>query len=288
MNAIELIDVSYTYGKGTPFEKRALKHVSLHVEAGDYLAIIGCTGSGKSTLIRHLNGLLRPESGCVLIGGRDIWAKPKAIRAIRFQVGVVFQQPETQLFKDTVAEDVAFGPRNLGLTEEEVGERVNEALTFVGLDRSYLPRNPFRLSGGEMRRAAIAGVLAMRPHVLVLDEPAAGLDPLGREQLYAHLDAYRRASGCTLVLVSHSMEDVAARAEHVLVLEDGCIAASGSVADIFAASEQLVSLGLDVPQLTDVLLRLRAAGYPVSLRSLSVEDAANDIMALFRARGQLK
>ncbi|MFT8318478.1 MAG: energy-coupling factor transporter ATPase [Sporolactobacillus sp.] len=284
MGRIELRGISYTYSKKTSFEKKALNHLSLTIENGDYLGIIGHTGSGKSTLIRHLNGLLRPDEGSIWLDGKNIWQNPAQIRSIRFQIGVVFQYPEMQIFEDTVAKDIAYGPKNIGLDKEQIDQRVGEALSFVGLNASYSDRNPFRLSGGEMRRVAIAGVIAMNPQVLVLDEPTAGLDPDGRDQLYAQIDAYRQQTGRTIILVSHSMEEIAQRASHVLVLQDGQAAMYGSTREIFAQANKLHALGLDVPQITRVLEQLQQAGYPVSTEALTLDQAEQEILRLFKER----
>ncbi|MFX3618918.1 MAG: energy-coupling factor transporter ATPase [Sporolactobacillus sp.] len=284
MGLIELRGISYTYSKKTSFEKKALNHLSLTIENDDYLGIIGHTGSGKSTLIRHLNGLLRPDEGSIWLNGKNIWQNPAQIRSIRFQIGVVFQYPETQIFEDTVAKDIAYGPKNMGLDKEQIDQRVREALSFVGLNASYSDRNPFRLSGGEMRRVAIAGVIAMNPQVLVLDEPTAGLDPDGRDQLYAQIDAYRQQTGRTIILVSHSMEEIAQRASHVLVLQDGQAAMYGSTREIFAQANKLHALGLDVPQMTRVLEQLQQAGYPVSTEALELDQAEQEILRLFKER----
>ncbi|MDN3954362.1 energy-coupling factor transporter ATPase [Sporolactobacillus laevolacticus] len=285
MAIIDLININYCYGAGTPFEKQALRNVSLSVAPGDYIGIIGHTGSGKSTLIRHFNGLLRPDSGHVLINGKDIWAKPSLIRSIRFQIGLVFQYPETQIFEDTVAADVSYGPRNMDLSKEEIDLRVHDALQFVGLDDSYLERNPFRLSGGEMRRVAIAGVIAMKPQALILDEPTAGLDPEGRHMILEQIERFRRESGTAVILVSHSMEDIAEHAKHVIVLDKGRIALSGTTTAIFNQAEQLVHLGLDIPQITKVLLELKKKGYPVNTGATTIDDAEQEIMHLFEKGG---
>ncbi|SFG52967.1 energy-coupling factor transporter ATPase [Sporolactobacillus nakayamae] len=281
MAIIELKNVNFRYGSGTPFEKQALHDISLSIEPGDFLGIIGHTGSGKSTLIRHFNGLLRPDSGQVLVNGDDIWTASKDIRSIRFQIGLVFQYPETQIFEDTVAQDIAYGPRNMGLDEKEVELRVHEALQFVGLNDSYLERNPFRLSGGELRRVAIAGVIAMRPQVLILDEPTAGLDPEGRNKILNELEQFRRESGTAIVLVSHSMEDIAEHVRNVLVLDHGKIALDGTTSAVFSQAEKLVQLGLDIPQITKVLLGLKAKGYAVDTGALTLDQAERALLRLF-------
>lgn len=282
MALIELKNINYCYSPGTAFEKHALRDVSMAVDAGESVGLIGHTGSGKSTLIRHFNGLLRPNSGQVLYQGNDLWKKPNEIRSIRFQIGLVFQYPETQIFEDTVGKDIAYGPRNMGLGQEEMNARIRESLQCVGLDNSYLERNPFRLSGGEMRRVAIAGVLAMRPKVLILDEPAAGLDPEGRHALFDALRHYRRKSGAAVVLVSHSMEDIADFVDRVVVLDQGSVALDGPVASVFAQAEKLVSIGLDIPQSTKVLLGLKAKGYSVKTEAYTVEQAEQELLRFLK------
>jgi energy-coupling factor transport system ATP-binding protein len=281
MSIIELKNINFRYGAGTPFEKQALQDISLSIEPGDFLGIIGHTGSGKSTLIRHFNGLLRPDSGQVLINGDDIWKTSKDIRSVRFQIGLVFQYPETQVFEDTIMQDIAYGPRNMGLDQKEIELRVHEALQFVGLNDSYLDRNPFRLSGGELRRVAIAGVIAMKPHVLILDEPTAGLDPEGRNKILDQLEQFRRESGTAIVLVSHSMEDIAEHVRNVLVLDHGKIALEGTTSFVFSQAEKLVQLGLDIPQITKVLLGLKAKGYPVDTGALTLDQAEHALLRLF-------
>lgn len=281
MAIIELKNIHFRYGAGTPFEKQALQDISLSIEPGDFLGIIGHTGSGKSTLIRHFNGLLRPDSGQVLVNGEDIWTTSKDIRSVRFQIGLVFQYPETQIFEDTVVQDIAYGPKNMGLDQKEIELRVHAALQFVGLNDSYLNRNPFRLSGGELRRVAIAGVIAMRPQVLILDEPTAGLDPEGRNKILDQLEQFRCESGTAIVLVSHSMEDIAEHVRNVLVLDHGKIALDGTTSSVFSQAEKLVQLGLDIPQITKVLLGLKAKGYPIDTGALTIDQAEHALLRLF-------
>lgn len=281
MAIIELKNIHFRYGAGTPFEKQALQDISLSIEPGDFLGIIGHTGSGKSTLIRHFNGLLRPDSGQVLVNGEDIWTTSKDIRSVRFQIGLVFQYPETQIFEDTVVQDIAYGPKNMGLDQKEIELRVHAALQFVGLNDSYLNRNPFRLSGGELRRVAIAGVIAMRPQVLILDEPTAGLDPEGRNKILDQLEQFRCESGTAIVLVSHSMEDIAEHVRNVLVLDRGKIALDGTTSSVFSQAEKLVQLGLDIPQITKVLLGLKAKGYPIDTGALTIDQAEHALLRLF-------
>ncbi len=272
--------LTYVYGEGTPFVRQAITDVSLDMQDDTLYAIIGHTGSGKSTLVQHLNGLIKPTSGKIYFDGVDIWAEPKKIRNIRFKVGIVFQYPEYQLFDETVAKDIAFGPRNLGLSEDEINERVMWAAEVVGLKKSLLDKSPFDLSGGEKRRAAIAGVLAMKPRVLVLDEPTAGLDPKGRDRLLDGIAAYRRESKTTVLLVSHSMEDVARIADRVIVMNDGRVEMTGTTGDVFSRAEQLRSIGLNVPLITRVMQQLRARGADVPEDILTVEQARRALVDL--------
>ena len=263
MTVLETRDLCYTYGAGMPFAHAALRGVSVTFEEGSLTAVIGHTGSGKSTLAQHLNGLLKPESGEILLEGKNIWEDPKKIRDVRFKVGMVFQYPEYQLFEDTVEKDIAFGPRNMGLSEEEIAARVKEAAAAVGLSDTLLQKSPFDLSGGEKRRAAIAGVLAMRPRVLVLDEPTAGLDPVGREQMLRQIEQYRETHDATVLLISHSMEDVARLADRVLVLKDGEVAMYDTAPAVFARADELEAMGLTVPSVARVFAALRQRGVPV-------------------------
>ena len=263
MLKLEVKNVSYLYSKGTPFEKTALDDVSLGFESGKITGLIGHTGSGKSTLVNLLNGLNRPHSGDVLLDGQSIWAKPSEIAKIRYRVGLVMQYPEYQLFDKTVREDIGFAPRNQGLSEEEVAQRVSDAIEFTGIDADMLDKSPFELSGGQKRRVAIAGILAMRPEVLVLDEPAAGLDPRGRREILGGLCEYVRKTGITLILVSHSMEDMAYYCDNVVVMNDAKVFRSGTVDEIFSEAEALSGVGLDVPVISKIAARLRAAGYPL-------------------------
>lgn len=278
-------NLSYTYSAGMPFESAALDHVSVSVEEGTFLGLIGHTGSGKSTLIQHLNGLLKPDSGKVYIGGEDIWKEPKTIRRFRFKVGLVFQYPEYQLFEETVRKDIAFGPRNMGLSEPEIEERVLEAAQLVGLPEQYLEKSPFELSGGEKRRAAIAGVLAMRPEVLILDEPTAGLDPRGRERILGEIAEYHDRYRATIILVSHSMEDVARFADHVLILDHGRAVLYGTAREIFGRVEELEGMGLEVPQISRVFAGLAKLGIPVPESVLTVAEAKEAVLGLLREGG---
>ena len=272
--------MTHTYSAGTPFERNAVEHMNLTVMPGEFVGIIGHTGSGKSTLIQHLNGLLKPTAGHVYLDGKDIWAEPKKIRQVRFQVGLVFQYPEYQLFEETVYKDIAYGPTNMGLDKEEIDRRVREAAHFVGLDDSLLEQSPFELSGGQKRRVAIAGVLAMEPKVLVLDEPTAGLDPRGRESILAQLRAYHKSRGTTVLLVSHSMEEVASNADRIVVLRGSHNYMDGTPREIFARAQELTEAGLDVPRVTKVALALRRRGLPVSTAVYTVEELTQELLRL--------
>lgn len=273
MSQIELENVSFTYGGDTSYEKKALDGVSVTFRSGIITGLIGHTGSGKSTLVQLLNGLLKPQSGRVLLDGKDIWADPKKIRNVRFKVGLVMQYPEYQLFDETVRADIAFGPRNMGMTPEETEAAVEEAARFTGLDRSLLDKSPFDLSGGQKRRAALAGVIAMHPGVLVLDEPAAGLDPGGRREILGRIREFCDSSGTTVIIVSHSMEDMAMYCDCVTVMSDGRIAFSGTPAQVFSRSEELFSLGLDVPQITRVAAALERCGIDIGRDIYTVKFA---------------
>lgn len=286
MATIQTEGLTYRYGIGTPFEKTAVDHVDLEIEAGSFVGIIGHTGSGKSTLIQHLNGLLRPTEGKVLLDGADIWADKSKMRQMRFRVGLVFQYPEYQIFEETVAKDIAFGPRNMGLAEEEVQARVRETAAIVGLSEEILKQSPFLLSGGQKRRVAIAGVMAMRPEVLILDEPTAGLDPRGREEILQEIQAYRNQTGATILLVSHSMEDVARHAKKILVMNAGKVFCYDTVANVFRRSQELQAIGLAVPQITRVCDALRARGVPLTDDIFTVEQAKQQLLEWYhRIRG---
>ncbi|WP_294579268.1 energy-coupling factor transporter ATPase [uncultured Ruminococcus sp.] len=285
MAAIELEDVTYRYGIGTPFEKTAVDHVNLKIERGEFLGIIGHTGSGKSTLIQHLNGLLKPTEGTVRLDGTDIWADPKNMRQVRFQVGLVFQYPEYQIFEETVEKDIAFGPRNMGLSEAEVTERVRETAEIIGLSPELLGRSPFLLSGGQKRRVAIAGVMAMRPKVLILDEPTAGLDPKGREEILSEIKRFQDHTGSTILLVSHSMEDIARHAKRILVMNAGRAFCCDTVAKVFSRSAELQQIGLAVPQVTRVCDMLREKGLPLSPDIYTIAQAKEQILTLYRRKG---
>ena len=285
MAILTLDNVTYTYGAHSPFEKHAIRGVSMDIHEGELLGIIGHTGSGKSTLIQHLNGLLRPGEGRVLLDGKDIWENPKKIRDVRFRVGMVFQYPEHQLFEDTIYKDIAFGPKNMGLSEEEIDRRVRQAAAYVGLDEALLEKSPFDLSGGEKRRAAIAGVMAMEPEVLILDEPTAGLDPRGREQVLAMIQDYRKTRGTTVLLVTHSMEDVARVADRILVMSEGRVAMLDTVEAVFSRAEELEAIGLTVPAVTKTLLLLQRRGVAVDTAAYTVEAATAQILSLLGGDG---
>ena len=279
-------NLTYVYSKDTPFEHVALDHADLSIEKGSFVGIIGHTGSGKSTLIQHLNGLLTPTEGKVYIDGEDIWEKPKEIRKFRFKVGLVFQYPEHQLFEETVRKDIAFGPKNMGLSEDEIAGRVAEAMKLTGLSEDYLEKSPFELSGGEKRRVAIAGVLAMRPSVLILDEPTAGLDPKGRESILSEIKNYHERTGATVLLVSHSMEDVARFATHVLVMNNAKAALYGKTRDVFAKVDELTEMGLEVPQVSRVFAALREKGFAVPESVLTVSEAKDAVLSLLKGGGE--
>ena len=277
---IEVRDLCHTYSAGTPFEHAALKHINFSIEQGEFLGIIGHTGSGKSTLIQHLNGLLKPSEGDVLLDGESIWKDKQTTRAARFRVGLVFQYPEYQLFEDTVFQDIAFGPKNMGLDAEEIRRRVLRAVDFAGVDPAVLEKSPFDLSGGQKRRVAIAGVIAMEPEIVVFDEPTAGLDPAGCASILENIRAYREATGATILMVSHSMDDVAAMADRLLVLNEGEIAHLAPPAEVFSHAAELQAIGLTVPQVTQLFLRLRELGLDVDPATYTLDDALRQLRAL--------
>lgn len=276
---LEVKDLTYIYSVGTPFEHKALDHISFSVEPGEFIGIIGHTGSGKSTLMQQLNGLLKPTSGQVLLDGADIWSDKKLTRQARFRVGLVFQYPEYQLFEETVYRDIAFGPKNMGLDEQEIDRRVREAAGFVGLTEEQLEVSPFDLSGGQKRRVAIAGVIAMEPEVLILDEPTAGLDPVGRAEILGNIEAYRKARNATIMMVSHSMEDVARLTDRLLVMNGSKLAMDGTPAEVFCHAEELVKMGLNIPQVTQVFLHLKEKGLDVA-NVYTIEQAVSEIKRL--------
>ncbi|MEA5050140.1 MAG: energy-coupling factor transporter ATPase [Oscillospiraceae bacterium] len=280
MSILETKNLTYAYSKGMPDEKVAVDDISVAFEKGEFVGIIGHTGSGKSTFIQHLNGLLRPTSGQVLYDGEDIWAHKDRLREHRFKVGLVFQYPEYQLFEETIGRDIAFGPRNMRLDEEEITRRVGEACDFVGIPRSYLDRSPFDLSGGQKRRVAIAGVLAMDPEVLILDEPTAGLDPAGREEILSEIKAYHKQRGTTVLLVSHSMEDIAKHASKVMVINEAKLYCYAPTDEVFERAEELQSLGLDIPAATAIVLELRRRGWDLPKNIYTAKYAAKMILPL--------
>ena len=277
---IRVENLTHTYGEGTPFCRSAVQDMSLAIYRGEFLGIIGHTGSGKSTLIQHLNGLLKPTSGRILLGGEDIWADPKKIRDVRFRVGLVFQYPEYQLFEETVYRDIAFGPTNMGLSKDEIDRRVRESAHFAGVTDDLLEKSPFALSGGQKRRVAIAGVIAMEPEVLVLDEPSAGLDPQGREELLANIREFHRARGTTVVLVSHSMEEIAKNVDRIVVLSDSHVLMSGTPREVFTQQEKLRSIGLGVPQAAELTHALIAEGFDLPGDLYTLDEVCHAILAL--------
>ena len=278
---LKIENLNYIYSVGTPFEHKALDNVNFSVNRGEFIGIIGHTGSGKSTLMQHLNGLLKPTSGKVILDGKDIWADKHSTRQARFRVGLVFQYPEYQLFEETVYKDIAFGPKNMGLSAEEIDRRVREAAGFVGLTEAHLEVSPFDLSGGQKRRVAIAGVIAMEPEVLILDEPTAGLDPTGRADILANIESYRKAKNATIMMVSHSMEDVARLTDRLLVMNGSKLTMDGTPREVFAHAQELVDMGLSIPQVTQVFLHLQKMGLNVE----SVYTIAQAVEELKKLRG---
>ena len=277
---IRVEGLTHTYGQDTPFCRSAVDGVSLEIYRGEFLGIIGHTGSGKSTLIQHLNGLLQPTVGKIYLDGRDIWADPKKIRDVRFRVGLVFQYPEYQLFEETAYQDIDFGPKNMGLDQEEIDRRVRAAARFAGLDEGLLEKSPFDLSGGQKRRVAIAGVIAMEPEVLILDEPSAGLDPAGRRSLLKNIKEYHRERGTTVVMVSHSMDEVAENVDRIIVLADAGVVMSGTPREVFSRAGELVAVGLDVPQVTRVAMALRQRGVDIDSAVYTVADLRRALNAV--------
>ncbi len=278
---IRVENLTHTYGQDTPFCRSAVQNMDLEIRKGEFLGIIGHTGSGKSTLIQHLNGLLKPTDGTIYLDGRDIWADPKKIREVRFKVGLVFQYPEYQLFEETCYKDIAFGPKNMGLTPGEIDRRVREAAAFAGLSEELLEKSPFDLSGGQKRRVAIAGVIAMEPEVLILDEPSAGLDPRGRRDLLKNIREYHEKRGTTVVMVSHSMDEVAENVDRIIVLAKAGVVMSGTPREVFSRAQELVDVGLNVPQVTQIALELKRRG-------VEIDDAIYTVSDLRRALAELK
>ena len=284
---LEIQNLSHIYSPDTPFEHPALTQDDMTIGRGEFVGLIGHTGSGKSTLVQHMNGLLKPTSGRVLFDGRDIWEDAKFTRQIRFHVGLVMQYPEYQLFEETVYKDISFGPKNMGLDSAEIDRRVRRAAEFVGLSEEHLKKSPFDLSGGEKRRAAIAGVMAMEPEVLILDEPTAGLDPRGREVILSLVRTYRDQTGSTVILVSHSMEDVAKTADKVLVLNHSHVAMFGTVPEVYSRTDELEEMGLTVPQITKIFRALHDRGFDVSPSVFTVSQGADELMRYFEGRGMV-
>lgn len=283
-HAIETIGLTHYYSKGTVQQVAAINDVNLTIEKGELVGVIGHTGSGKSTLISHFNGLLKPDAGKVLVDGTDIWKDKETLRNTRFKVGLCFQYPEYQLFEETVFKDIAFGPKNMKLSEAEVKERVLRAAEFVGVKPEHLDKSPFDLSGGEKRRVAIAGVMSMEPEVLIFDEPAAGLDPQGRRELIKLIKDYREQTGSAVVVVSHSMEDIASLADKVIVMNNSRIEMQGTVDEVYSRGEELRSIGLNIPEITEIFLRLRARGFDVPANVYTVEQGAAILKALASGR----
>lgn len=286
-NVLELKNLSFVYGQKTPFEKRAVDNVSLSIEKGEFIGIIGHTGSGKSTLVQMLNGLIQPTEGQVLLDGEDIWQNPKDIRKVRFKVGMVFQYPEYQLFEETVYKDIAFGPTNMGKTEQEIDMAVRKAAEFTDLKPELLQKSPFDLSGGEKRRAAIAGVIAMDPEVLVLDEPTAGLDPMGRDVLLSQIVQYHKKRKNTILLVSHSMEDIARVADRIIVMNESHLVMFDKTREVFSHGRELEKIGLRVPQITKIMLELKEKGYDVPDGILTVDEAFSAVSSLLKKEGKI-
>ncbi|MBR2896037.1 MAG: energy-coupling factor transporter ATPase [Oscillospiraceae bacterium] len=278
---IRVENLTHTYGIDTPFCRSAVDGVSLEIRKGEFLGVIGHTGSGKSTLIQHLNGLLKPTSGTVYLNGQDIWKNPKKIREVRFKVGLVFQYPEYQLFEETCYKDIAFGPKNMGLDAKEIDRRVHEAAAFAGVSEELLEKSPFDLSGGQKRRVAIAGVIAMEPEVLILDEPSAGLDPKGRQDLLKNIREYHEQRGTTVVMVSHSMDEVAENVDRIIVLSQAGVVMSGTPSEVFGRAQELVDVGLNVPQVTQIAMELKRRG-------VEIDSAVYTVSELRRVLNRLK
>ncbi|MBR3988693.1 MAG: energy-coupling factor transporter ATPase [Clostridia bacterium] len=286
MSILRTENLSLVYGKGTPFEKKAVNNVNIDIKEGEVIGIIGHTGSGKSSLVQMLNGLFKPTEGTVYFEDTDIFTNPKELRKIRFNIGLVFQYPENQLFEDTVAKDIAFGPKNMGLSDEEIAERVKKAARFSGLREELLERSPFDLSGGEKRRAAIAGVIAMEPKVLILDEPTAGLDPVGKDVLLSQIEAYHKESGNTVLLVSHNMEDIARISDRVLVMNSSELIMFDTPQNVFSRADELKAIGLRIPEITEITIKLKEAGVPLPAGILTVEEAFKELCKLIGKGGK--
>ena len=287
MSILETKNLTYIYGEGTPFEKKAVNNVNIKIEQGELIGIMGHTGSGKSTFVQMLNGLIKPHSGQVLLNGKNIWDKPKEIKKIRFQVGMVFQYPEYQLFEETVYKDIAFGPKNMGLSDEEVDNSVSRAARFVGFKDELLNKSPFDLSGGEKRRAAIAGVIAMDPDVLILDEPTAGLDPMGRDVLLSQIVQYHKERKNTVLMVSHSMEDLARIADRIMVMNNSNLEMFDTTKNVYSQNKRLEEISLRVPQITKIMAELKDKGFEFSDGILTVEQALEEILTLLKKEGKV-
>lgn len=285
MAILETQNLSYIYSENTPFQVTAIEDINISIEEGEFIGIIGHTGSGKSTLVQQLNGILKPSSGKILYDGQDIHSSKEFTRSVRFNVGLCFQYPEYQLFENTVYDDIAFGPKNMGLSKEEIEQNVLEAAGFVGVKTDMLKKSPFDLSGGEKRRVAIAGVMAMKPKVLILDEPTAGLDPKGRKTVEGMIENYRQATKSTVIIVSHSMEDVARCASRVIVMNKGKVEMFDKVSKVFANIERLVEIGLDAPSITKIFLELKNRGYDVRTDIYTLEKAKEELLRLLKERG---
>ena len=288
MAVIKTENLSHVYSEGTPFVKTAIENINLEIEEGEMVGVIGHTGSGKSTLIQHFNGLLQPTSGKIFIDGEDMWADKAKLRDIRFKVGLVFQYPEYQLFEETCYKDIAFGPKNMGLSDAEVDKRVREAVAFVNLSEEQLMKSPFELSGGQKRRVAIAGVIAMKPKVLILDEPTAGLDPKGRDRILGQLKEYHQEEKNTVLIVSHSMEDVAKFAQKVLVMNRSKVFLYDTVENVFARAKEISDIGLAVPQITQIFAELKKRGYEVNSNVYTIEAAKAELLRLLEEGGNIR
>ncbi len=287
MAIIKTEDLTYVYGEGTPFVKTAVDKVNIEISQGEFVGVIGHTGSGKSTLIQHFNGLLAPTSGKIFIDGVDIWENKKQMRDVRFKVGLVFQYPEYQLFEETVYKDIAFGPKNMGLSEEEIDRRVRETARLVGIKDEILTKSPFELSGGQKRRVAIAGVMAMEPKVLILDEPTAGLDPKGRDRILGQIKEYHKEKGNTVLLVSHSMEDVAKTVNKILVMNNSKLFCYEDTVEVFKKADEITQMGLSVPQITRVFNRLKQQGVDIQDDIYTVDYAKKIILSALSKRGNI-
>lgn len=284
MQILETKNLSFVYGKDTPFEKKAVIDINISIKRGEFIGIIGHTGSGKSTLIQLFNGLLKPSLGEVLLDGVNIWTNPKKIRDVRFKVGLVFQYPEYQLFEETVYKDISFGPKNIGLNPNEIDKRVNDSVEFIDFPKEHLYKSPFEISGGEKRRAAIAGIIAMKPDMLILDEPTAGLDPKGRENLINQISKYHKEKNNTIIFVSHNMDDIARISDKVLVLDKGKVSMFDTSRKVFSNREKIKEVGLDIPDITKIMIKLKDNGFNVDDTLTTIDDAVSNILNLIKKR----